>query len=188
MNKHPSARKRWHAHSQPDMPPGRLLVLTKTVPIDGGEATVGRLTWQAWCRIKTRLAETLGNRLLTTALQQIGETASAEAIVQWLTSESFRMIPKLIAELSQALDSLTLDLISGCVTDSQSREWSAVDVLALREAALEVNDFEALLRAEKNFIGEVVGTVAGRLANATASLSGSDGSTSSPEATDGLQA
>lgn len=162
-------------------------MLERKVPVDGGEVTVGRLSWSAWCRIKTTLAEALGNRLLATALSQIGDSADTAAFGQWLMTDAFRALPTLVGEVSSILDTLTMQLIAGCVGESGHREWSAFDILALRTAVLELNDFTALVRAEKNFIGEAVAAVAGRLASGeTASHSGSPGSTSSPASTDGL--
>lgn len=160
----------------------------KQIELSSGERVgVGLLKWGAWCQIKERLVELLSSRLVELA-RSAGAGGDLASIGKWLSNESLSVLPSLAGELMRIVDTLTEDIVRGCVAELPD-DLPAVDWVLLRAEALEVNDIAALVEAEKNFLGEVVGGAAKKVGSAmqtgTTSRGGADGNTLSPAGTDG---
>lgn len=97
------------------------------------------------------------------------------------------MVPGLISEIMGIIDDLSSDFVEGCAAVPVG--VSALDFIALRDAAFEVTDIKGLIESEKNFLGEVFRAATNDLSlpGLESAIGGLGGNPSSPESTDGGQ-
>lgn len=75
---------------------------------------------------------------------------------KWGSGDTVRRLPALLAEAITASDELTQQFVDGCCPGLDWKLCRAADVLALRQAAMEVNPLVDLLAAEKNFFRSIL--------------------------------
>ncbi len=180
---------------------------TQTVTLaNEQEVEVGQISWAAWKKLKTLLSDFLAGPIIDQLALIFEGPLLREAVSLlrseegWSTDKLADLLPGIVEhardglpDLSRGffamLDDLTPVLVQGCC-DLKVSDLAAVDALAIRDAALEVNDFSGLLESEKN-LPAVMASLFAPLLNGlntteTASPGGSDMSTPSPQPTAGV--
>ncbi len=181
----------------------------------GQEVTVGQISWTAWKHVKASLSKLLTGPVAGSISELIGGPAQellgevlADGDRYWTADEWAKILPELSRTLQSSLptlvqaafkflEDLNPDLTVGCVDAGDQGDkgidldtLSAVDVIAIREAATDVNDFAALLSAEKNLLAVMAGQIQEMIGSSrtnSVSPGGSDSNTSLPQNTDGAE-
>jgi hypothetical protein len=147
--------------------------LTRQVTLSSGKTvTVGQISWGGWKTLKSALFFALDQGEIKRAVEAIWKvfqslpsdksdegdesnegdegTASLET---WLTPEVINLLPDFVKTVSVLANEMSEEVVRGCITDVDHDAYTlpAADLMRLRQAALEVNDFSELIALEKNF-------------------------------------
>ena len=133
---------------------------SRVVPTAAGELTVGVMSWAGYRKVKCLLLEFVGKEL-SSALQAAFTEAPRDEAGNVITRVEVLLpliVPRLASAVASALDNATLDVLRECGVSAEAvAQLGPSDIVALRDAAAAVNDFERLLEAEKNLLGGLVG-------------------------------
>lgn len=154
----------------------------KKLTLSGGDqALVTQITWVGWRKVKERMLETLSasevHRALLSLFQMYQQTdregdPEAKTVQELLgSSDLVQLAPPALQLLNRALDEMTADLIEECMQGAQPERLTAGDVMELRTAIFQVNNFAGLLDAEKNSLTALVRDFTGAANTKTASPS-----------------
>lgn len=124
---------------------------SRTVTIKNGrKITVGELSWAGYKAIKRALSDYISDELagvFVSVQERVQQGEDPEQANQ-------QTIRSIIGIVATAMDELSPVLVNHCVEDQNGKPFDAAalktrDVLALRDAAAEVNDLDEILDLEK---------------------------------------
>lgn len=85
----------------------------------------------------------------------------AKMLADIADSDVIEAAPPALRLLNAALDDMTADLLEHCLDGDQPPRLTVFDVMELRAAIFEINDFAGLLAAEKNSLTALAGVWTG---------------------------
>lgn len=143
--------------------------LSKSVTLRDGltKKTLHPLRWPAWKKVKTRLAQLLGQdhaaRLLVTMaeayqkrriLSEADGAKKVEGSDVLIDPAVLRVAPQAVELFTTTIDDLTEEIVADCLREPLP-ELDAADMLLLRDACNDLVDWPTLLSAEKNSLAGV---------------------------------
>lgn len=122
---------------------------------NGTEVEIGEMSWGGWSYLKSQILDLLSDESSQGVLSVILGDIQSEGDISLNYKDLAPAIPRLIGLLMRALDSSTLYLADECCqteleTSLEKQKLKVSDVIKLRTAILEENDFAEFLKMEGN--------------------------------------
>lgn len=129
----------------------------KKVTLSTGQTvTVGRINWDGYVRIRTELFGLVKGPVGELLAKWLARDATA---IGELTPDIMVLLPQAVPTLIELLNSNTVPFVTACLPKGEAvpGDIGAMDLLELRDACLELNDFRELFAKEKNSLAAAVG-------------------------------
>lgn len=141
------------------------------------DVRIRRISWPVWKLVKTRASDALTEspafgQVLGSIFSAIGDlselneegegvdvtnTAVMGMVAQHITAEVAALAPEVIRSVMVAFDDMTEQVVDDALVDEVDVEdLPALDMITLRDAVVELNDFAGMLALEGNSIWRVV--------------------------------